>query len=358
MWDGLSKEFARCGHDVTIFARAFKGQSARDTRDGVRYVRWGGYNQSTSIRRDLLRCLFYDLLATPRVPVGDVIVTNDFWMPALLPQLRPSAGRVVAGINRFPKQQFGLYSKCAAIVPVSDGVASAIKEQTPSLASKITVVPNCVDQSFLAPLARQRSTAAEGIVRLLFAGRLHPEKGLSLLAKALNLLARRGASNWECIFIGPVVEAEGGGGESYLEAIRELVVGLPVNFAAPIYDPVSLSAVFDQADVLVYPSLADTGEAMPLAPLEAMARGAVPVVSNLKAFREYLEPGVNGMVFEHHSEDAAIHLSNALWEVMKDAEKRQTMSAAARRTAERFSPEAIADRYLELFGYIKSSTLL
>ena len=43
LWEGLAREFAKRGHEVTIFAREFPGQATEETVDGIRYVRRGGY---------------------------------------------------------------------------------------------------------------------------------------------------------------------------------------------------------------------------------------------------------------------------------------------------------------------------
>ena len=126
---------------------------------------------------------------------------------------------------------------------------------------------------------------------------------------------------------------------------------------APVYDPASLSLIYDQADVFVYPSVAERGESFGIAPLEAMARGLVPVVSDLAVFREYLEPGVNGFVFDHRPERAPEILARALRELIEDPERRISMSAAARDTAEKFSPSAIADKYLQLFEKVISGSV-
>lgn len=156
LWEGLAREFAKCGHEVTIFAREFPGQAKEEIVDGIRYVRRGGYEQSTSIKRDLLQCLLYALKTSRHVPPGDVVVTNDFWMPAVLPWLNPAAGKVVPCLQRFPKKQCGLYGKCAALVAVSQAVANAVKAQSPSVADKVTVVPNAIDEVFLRETKRPR----------------------------------------------------------------------------------------------------------------------------------------------------------------------------------------------------------
>ncbi len=439
LWEGLAREFAKRGHEVTIFAREFPGQPKEEIVDGIRFVRWGGYEQTTSIKRDLVQCLIYAMRAARRVPAGDVVVTNDFWMPAVLPWLKASAGRVVVNANRFPKNQYWLYGKAAAFAAASAVVAQSIKKQQPAAARWTAVVPNAIDEVFLKETKRQsdektaggrrletgdrRQVAAatngpryqgtkgprdEGTtgqqddgsvehgkeketgdrgqeagrrqtadrrqpVRILYVGRIHPEKGVGLLANALRLLAARGqetkrerdqetkrpkdeGTSWECVIVGPVKQNEGGGGEAFAGEMKRQLEGLPVRFLPPVYELDALAAIYDAADIFVYPSVAETGESFGIAPLEAMARGVVPVVSNLLVFREYLEPGVNGIVFDHRSGEAVENLAAALRDLVEDADKRCRMGPAARLTAERFSPSAIADKYLQLFEKVISGS--
>jgi glycosyltransferase involved in cell wall biosynthesis len=405
LWEGLAREFAKRGHEVTIFAREFPGQATEEVVDGIHYVRRGGYAQSTSIKRDLVQCLLYALKTARHVPPGDVVVTNDFWMPAVLPWLKPSAGKVIPCLQRFPKNQGWLYRRCAALAAVSAPVADAVKAQSPAVADRVAVVPNAIDEVFLretksggdrgleagvgGPPTHGVTTAgqaygmrhtAEGMrpVRILYVGRIHPEKGLGLLADALKRMrhtaygirheaegenmregtgdrgqatgSRRQETNWECVLVGPVKESEGGGGEAFAEELKRQVEGLPVRFEAPVYDPEALAKIYDEADVFVYPSVAEMGESFGIAPLEAMARGVVPVVSDLAVFREFLEPNVNGMVFDHRAPRAAENLAVALRALIGDAGTRARMGVAARQTAERFSTPGIAERYLKLFA--------
>jgi glycosyltransferase involved in cell wall biosynthesis len=388
LWEGLAHEFVKRGHEVTIFAREFPGQAKEEMVDGIRYVRCGGYSQSTSIKRDLVQCLIYALKTVRHVPPGDVVVTNDFWMPAVLPWRKPAAGKVVVNANRFPKKQYWLYSKCAAFAAVSKAVAAALKEQTPLATDRVAIVPNAIDDAFLKPTVPRN---AQDKLRILYVGRIHPEKGLELLAKALRCLAggdqrpkdeeTKGpqmcespkvasprsegeetkrlsgeGAGWECVLVGPVAEAEGGGGEAFVAELNREMDGLPVRFEAPVFDPEALAKVYDEADVFVYPSVAETGESFGIAPLEAMARGVVPVVSDLAVFRAYLESGANGVAFDHRNGKGPDNLAGALSELIADADKRGRLGAAARATAEKFSPAAIADKYLQLFEKVISGT--
>jgi glycosyltransferase involved in cell wall biosynthesis len=156
--------------------------------------------------------------------------------------------------------------------------------------------------------------------------------------------------------VGPVAQSEGGGGEAFAAELKRQVEGLPVRFEAPVYEPEKLAKIYDGADVFVYPSVAETGESFGIAPLEAMARGLVPVVSDLAVFREYLESGANGVVFDHRNGKGPDNLAGALSELIADADKRARLGAAARATAEKFSPAAIADKYLQLFEKVISGT--
>ena len=47
--------------------------------------------------------------------------------------------------------------------------------------------------------------------------------------------------------------------------------------------------------VFAYPPTAETGEALPVAPLEAMAHGCAPFVSNLPCCRDYIPDSVTGL---------------------------------------------------------------
>jgi glycosyltransferase involved in cell wall biosynthesis len=158
------------------------------------------------------------------------------------------------------------------------------------------------------------------------------------------------------VFVGPVKQSEGGGGEKFAEELKTQLKGLPVRFEAPVYDPAALAKFYDEAGVFVYPSVAETGESFGIAPLEAMARGVVPVVSDLAVFRDYLEPGMNGMVFDHRTSQAAANLAAVLRELIENLDRRERMGAAARQTAEKFSPAAVADKYLQLFEKVISGT--
>lgn len=364
MWHGLAKEFAKRGHEVTILARAYPGQPKHENTDGIRIVRWGGYDQGTNLRADLLRCLWYAVRAAGRLPEGDIVVTNDFWMPFFAARRKKKTGKVVINANRFPKGQYGLYGSGDLVAAASGAVASEIRRQTPKLSGRIKVIPNAIDECFLRQCEGDGEESARLRLRLskeqrdesrrtvLYVGRVHPEKGLDVLLEAWKRISEmkikmKIKGDMKLRIVGPWKKEQGGGGEDYLKSVKEKAEG--VEWGEPVFGPEELVKVYDSGDILVYPSLAEKGESFGLAPLEGMARGLPVVVSSLEVFKEYLEEGRNGWTFNHREsaeENLAAVLGSALSADLK------TMGQEARRTAERFSPGKVAEMYLEAFKEI------
>jgi len=357
MWHGLAKEFAKRGHEVTVLARAFPGQPETENRDGIRIVRRGGYDQGTNLRWDLVRCFWYALRAARRLPEGDILVTNDFWMPVFVARRKKKCGKVVINANRFPKGQYGIYGGVDLVAAASRAVAEAIKEQAPRLSSKVRVLPNSIDERFLEHdsdrlrlrLRLRNEEEKRSPLTVLYVGRIHPEKGVELLLEAWKRLGEikikmKIKGELKLRIVGPYRKEQGGGGEDYLKSLKQRAEG--VEWGEPVYGVEELAAVYDTGDILVYPSVAEQGESFGLAPLEGMARGLPVVVSNLEVFREYLVDRRNGWTFNHRergAENLAAVLAAALG---SDLTK---MREEARRTAENFSPAKIADLYLKEF---------
>ncbi len=345
MWQGLAEQFALAGHEVTVFAREFSGQPERETIAGVRYLRWGGFDQSLSVRRDLLKDLAYAMRAVRRLPSADILITNDFWLPVFAARRR-SVGRVVVNANRFPKGQFWLYQKTARIAAASTAVRDAVVAQCPALANRTRVFPNPIDTAVFKP-GPPRPSGSEPKM-LLYVGRVHPEKGVHLLVQAFrNLHPQRTA--WSLRLVGPVATAQGGGGGGYLKELHQLATGFPVQFSEPIYDLNRLADAYRAADLFCYPSVAEQGESFGVAPLEAMACGVAPVVSALACFADFLTPGETGWRFDHRASNPANALAGQLLAAIGDDARRTATARRAAQAAVRFSLPAVAEDYLKDF---------
>jgi len=342
----LAREFVRRGHQVTVFAREFPGQANDDKFEGMRIVRRDGYSQGTNIWVDLAKDLAYALRVRTKLPVGDIVITNDFWLPALLRRSELKGAKLVVAAHRFPKHQYWLYRHVDAFIAVSKPVAAAIRKQQPSLAAKVFTVNNPLDTSTLT--LRQPAGRKEVVIGSL--GRVHPEKGVHLLLQAFRQLVQTGLPV-RLKIAGPWEKSAGGGGDDYWQSIKRMADGLPAEILGPLHND-QIADFYGSLDIYCLPSLADLGEAMPLAPLEAMACGVVPVVSDIEAFMEYIEDGVNGVVFNHRAADAPSQLADSLERLVRDPETRARLVRRARIKAEHFGPQTIGDEYLAMFAAV------
>jgi glycosyltransferase involved in cell wall biosynthesis len=292
--------------------------------------------------------LFYSLRALRVLPPADILITNTFWMPILAGLNQRRFGRIVVDVQRMPKGQMRFYRRAACLRANSSAVQQAIAREAPQLARRTRTIPNPLP--FLpAPLPQ-----APREPLLLYCGRLHPEKGIALLIRAFSLATQRGLQGWTLRLVGPAAAAAGGGGQAWWEEMFSApeAAGLPIEWLGPEYDEQRLRRHYEQASIFVYPSLAERGETFGLAPLEAMACGAVPIVSALSCFRDFIRPGLNGLVFDHRAVDAPRLLAEQMLALARDGEHRQLMGAEALKVRHTHHPSVIADAFLGCFQEI------
>jgi glycosyltransferase involved in cell wall biosynthesis len=155
--------------------------------------------------------------------------------------------------------------------------------------------------------------------RVLFAGRLNPEKGLSTLIDAIAQLDV------------PVELFIAGGGPEMpkiqLEA-QKAGIADSVHFLGVVPWGERLFSVMQDADLLVLPSVS---EGLPLVLLEAMANGLVPIASAVGGIPEIVKDGVNGLLVAPSN---AAQLCQTITRLLKDDKLRAQMQLAGLPVAE------------------------
>ena len=351
-WLNTAWEWSDAGHDVAIVSKRWADLPARAVDDrGVQHRRLTNLKGSDAPKANLIADLWYVVRTLPVLPRADVVVTNTFWAPIVLPRLKRSAGRVVVNVSRFPKGQLKLYQRADLFVTPSSSVAEAIAEQAPWAQARTHVVPNPIDvDRFYPPDTPRETDHREPLI--LYTGRIHREKGLELLIQAAHTLRDRGTPTRVRI-VGPSSAGRGGSGPAYLEDLKRLAANAPITFDEPIYDRDQLRQALWDADVYCYPSCADRGESFGVAPLEAMATGLPPIVSGLPCFTDFVRNAENGRTFDHRADDADQRLAHALADTLdtmrNDPARHRRMSEAAAQTARAFSTKRVAEQYLEVF---------
>jgi glycosyltransferase involved in cell wall biosynthesis len=350
VWCALGREFAVRGHEVTHISRRYGGLPDQEIVDGVRHVRIPGFDTPRSLVFLKLLDFLYSRRALRHLPPADVLVTNTFWLPILAREA--SRGKVYVHVARYPKGQMRFYSRAARLQTVSLPVAEAIGREVPGLAPRIRVIPY--------PLAENDPAEAPSLTdevrekHILFVGRIHPEKGVHLLIKAVAALPRERLNGWRLVLAGPSDVRAGGGGEAYLRQLRERATPIAdrVDWLGPVFDPVRLASIYRRASIFVYPSLADHGETFGLAPLEAMSHGCATVVSELPCFHDFIQDRLDGLFFNHLGDQPERLLANRLMELMRDEPHRARIGAAALRKAKGYELGRVANLFLEDFRSI------
>lgn len=349
IWFALGQEFARRGHEVTHYSRLCDDLPEQESLGGVRHVRIRGADTPRSLIALKWQDLLYTRRVAERLAPADVVVTNTFWAPLLFSPKQD--GPLWVHVQRYPKGQMLLYHQAARLQTVSTVIADAIVRQAPSVLARV-----CVIRNPLPPLVAPPGPVARDPNLVLFVGRIHPEKGLELLVQAAGL-ARRTAPALRFRLVGPSEVRFGGGGPAFQRKLIALAIGFgaEVEFTGPVFDEAALAAHFEAASVLVYPSLAAKGEASPVAPLEALARGCPVVTSDLACFDDTVGRGPFAHRFDHTASDAAARLVAVLGRVTGDRTAWAAASAAGVAHTRQFSVERIASEYLAGFAALPVS---
>jgi len=353
IWFRFAREFAAAGHQVTHFSRTWPGFPETETIDGVRLVRLRGYNHTRRLWQNLLLDFIWGMRIVPKLQSGDIVVCNTVSLPAHLAFTRPSAGRVVAILGRMPKGQGRFYGRVDRLAATSEAVRAKILSENPRLRERTRVFSNPVDWELHHAATKK---APESEPRTIgFVGRLHPEKGIEILIGAAAEMARRtDLPPWRLRLVGPQSVSQGGGGEAYVESLRVLAseAGAAISVEPPIYEAGALAQVYGSLDIFCYPSLAEKGEGLSVAPIEAMASGAVPVVSALECYNDLIRNGSNGRVFDHHATDRTTRLAGILAELLRDSGQRRRVAIQAQADARSFDYPVVAKALLDDFAQL------
>jgi len=276
-----------------------------------------------------------------------------------------------------------------AIATVSDFVSARARARLAEVAARIHTIGNGVDVLRFRPVARARETHGQErsrrTLKLLYVGRIAPDKGVHLLMEVFDRLTREGLS-LELTLIGKpglmpydllsrLLEADEpalaavsefygrswrswlskeilGHRRSYDGALRARLspaAAARVRFLGTVPQPTLIRA-YRTADLLVLPSVWQESYGLPVA--EAMACGLPVLASASGGVPALIEDGITGRLVPR-LETAA--LASALRELSADAVRLREMGGAARIRAERLltwarSAERLERIYLGLLG--------
>lgn len=239
--------------------------------------------------------------------------------------------KTIASFNIFIGRSLAIAREIAA---VSRSTADALMRGFGVASSRITIVPNGVDDWFSPPGPEEiDDLLPEGLPPdgyVLFAGTVEPRKGVETLIEAFHALPSRhrlvicGARGWRS------------------SSLERAIERIPNVVRLGYVDRGTLRALYRHAALFAYPS---RHEGFGLPPLEAMACGAPVVASNAGAIPEVAGDGA--VLVAPDNPEA---LSREMGRLLRDPIERRELAARGLERARRFSWEASAKIMRELIA--------
>ncbi len=208
----------------------------------------------------------------------------------------------------------------------------------PAHVAKMQIVRMSVSTDAYPAMGQERAARDAGPVRVLFVGRLVPEKGPDLLVEAVHRLRQEGTG----------VEAAIIGQGPLADALRAQVERLDVAGQVRLVGPVGQAELPDWyrwADVFCLPSYA---EGVPVVLMEAMATELPVVTTRITGIPELVEDGLSGVLV---TPGRVEELASAIARLAQSPTVRHEMGVRGReRVTRAFSPGVNAELLVDAIG--------
>ncbi len=348
----LSKELARRGHEVTLFAPCARSQPAPDIM-GLDLVRLGGSvpvvaGDSVSRISMSMRAMRHmrQILSNEQF---DIVHVHEPLMPFL--GIVSSASSPWPTVGTFHAYRENLSLGYIAWKPIFNAVADrldgriAVSEAAKEFAnryfpSEYRVIPNGLDVERFAKPQPRPSEFRTNAINLLFVGRVGDKrKGLRYVLGAYSTL------KWQYPRLRLVVVGAGVPDRDSYRIMGERGID-DVIFAGPVTDE-ELPAYYQHADIFCAPN---TGkESFGLILVEAMASSTPVVASRIPGFECVAEHERDALLVEKSDENA---IAAAARRIIEQPQLRRRIVANGRESVKRYTWQRIADELIDYYQYV------
>jgi glycogen synthase len=254
---------------------------------------WGMWNVSRSV----------PWLAEQLCPGKVVYNISDYWLTlpeAYIQYWRAPSGRVMLRLVKYLLGRMVLTQMTSLPLPqlrlehpicISRAIRDRLLQSGVSVEHARVIYGGIRAERFDANGSRQRNRVSGGDVKLLYAGRIVPEKGVRTAIVALSLIPN------ECRSL-VTLDVVGDGEPSYQAQLQRLVHRHGLENHVTFHGRVAyqdIPMLFRQYDVFVFPS--EWEEPFARSVLEAMAAGLPVIGTNTGGTGEVLVAGETGLVF-------------------------------------------------------------
>lgn len=231
-----------------------------------------------------------------------------------------------------------IYRNIDAVVFVSKLAHDTFFSTDPDIdRGKLRIIHNSVSCPSVGPIASYGGSSES--FKVLFCGRICPEKGVDILIKALSLVNDADI----------IVKLLGDGSPDYVDSLSILAqylgVSEQIRFLGYHED---VHPFINSADVVVCPSVVK--EACPLSVLESMAHGKAVIASDNGGQAEFITSGRNGVLVPPGDTEKLAH---AIAMLRNDILLRESLGLNAKTTFEKeFSLERFIDKIEDTYNAV------
>lgn len=269
------------------------------------------------IRREKPDLVHINTAFVPLSIVRDAVLTFAAKKAGVPVLLHPNGGRFL--IEDFTNRFIEFFA--AKMLRTADKILVLSEFEKENLTRRwknlnIGILPNAVSIDQIPPFEKK-----SGEKTIIFFGRIHESKGLREIIKACEILKEENLRfNFKCFGAGPEKD-------SFIYEMTK-ILGEKFYYGGVVSGNEKWRQL-SGADIFLLPSR--YGEGLPLAMLEAMAAGCVPVASDVASVRVVIENGKNGFMVAPYN---AAQTAEKLKMLLTDKADWQSLRENARQTIE------------------------
>jgi glycosyltransferase involved in cell wall biosynthesis len=270
-------------------------------------------------------------VALARRLVGDMSLVVHIHGTTMGASLVSDGGTITSSWTRsaaITREKF-MWRRAKRLLAVSENIRDELVQRYGVGAERVRVIHNGVDAGVFKPDKRRedvrRTLGWNDRKVILFVGQLSPRKGLAVLIRATQLIAK-GSEGVKVVIVGGVAGYQEPSTQAYVSFLRRYVASLGLGPVVEFFGPVpnsELPRIYSAADVYVLPSFY---EGLPKSMLEAMACEKPCVASDLVGIAAVLtdDIGIRVRPGDHR------RLADAVISLLNDEQLRVHMGRNAR----------------------------
>ena len=346
----LAQAFLSHGHEVCVVCSHSRDDlPVCENIEGVSVRRFSFYDALTSRNIDRVIALQREINALKREFQPDIVHVNfSDASPFFCLRTAKAEDRLVTVFHSPLDETPGgiqlatrLAGRSEAVVAPSEFMRAHLKEYLQMDSRRLRVIQNSAREDLFLQVPPAGATETPA---LLFAARLVPAKGGSVLLSALKLLSGRGRR------VSLVVAGAGPEKQNLVDQAQALGISENVFFAGGLSQP-QLADAMQRANAVVIPSLFP--DPAPLVSIEAALAGRPVIASRTGGLVDIVEDKHTGLLFEKGNPAA---LADAIEILLSDPELQSRLGDQARAAAmKKYTLTAMADNYEKLYAEILTS---